>query len=293
VLSRPSHSLAFASQKSGRVVKMGRLVFLSPWNTFMRRFLFVVVLALLTACASNGGGYNPTTPPYQIDTAALKKHPIKKVVIATANVSGEPTRYYLQNAAAHVDDMVKNYLQKNGYTVAPSYVFENAWNQAIHTYGNMYDPTTGKVDPTTYRAVMLTAFKAIRETTDIDAVIFTDVVERDAAHDVGLDHRAQWDGVNRKPKFASAGADSVPDDFNWLQNVKVASLAITIYSTSLEGLFSSRGGLDVVQVIETKGGDASFVRRKHVLDADDNIEEGIEIAFHPFIKMKSYPGDQK
>lgn len=257
----------------------------------MRRFLLISILAVLTACAtSSGGGDNPTVPAYQIDTAALEKHPIKKVVIAKANISGEPTRYYLQNAAAHIDDRVKAYLQDNGYIVMPNYVFENAWNQAIHNYGDMYDPTTGKVDPTTYRAVMLTAFKVIKETTDIDAVIFTDVVERESAHDVGMDHLAQWDGVSRKPKTQSAGTTSLQEGFDWSQNVKVASLVITIYSSSLEGLFSSRGGLDVLQGIDTKGGDTTYARRKHVLDADGNIEEGIQIAFHPFIKMKNYPG---
>jgi hypothetical protein len=257
----------------------------------MRRLFLLAVIAVLTACASSSG-YNPTIPVYKIDTAALQKHPIKKVVIASANVSGEPTRYYLQNAAAHVDHMVKTYLQNHGYTVAPNYVFENAWNQAIHAYGDMYDPTTGKVDPTTYRAVMYSAFKALKDTTDIDAVIFTDVVERDAAHDVGMDHLAQWDGVSRKPKTMSAGATSIQEGFDWSQNVKVASLVVTIYSTALEGLFSSRGGLDVLQAIDTKGGDTTLTRRKHVLDGDDNIEECIEIALHPFIKMKNYPGDQ-
>lgn len=257
----------------------------------MRRFLLITVIAVLAACASSGG-FNPTVPAYKIDTAALQKHPIKKVVIAAANISGEPTRYYLQNAATHVDEIVKTYLQDHGYTVAPNYVFENAWNQAIHIYGDMYDPTTGKVDPTTYRAVMYSAFKALKDSTDIDAVIFTDVVEQNAAHDVGMDHLAQWDGVSRKPKFASAGAEGVPEDFNWSQTVKVASLVVTIYSTSLEGLFSSRGGLDVLQAIDSRGGDTNFTRRKHVLDSDDTIKEGVAIAFHPFIKMKHYPGEK-
>lgn len=255
----------------------------------MHRLLLIAAIVILTACAS-GGGLNPVMPTYQINTAALQKHPVKKVVIATANVSGEPTRYYLQNAAAHVDEMVKAYLQKHGITVMPNYVFENAWNQAIHAYGDMYDPTTGKVDPTTYRAVMLTTFKAIKESTDIDAVIFTDVVEQNVAHNIGMDHLAQWDGVSRKPKTISAGTNQITDDFNWSQTVKAASLVITIYSPSLEGLFSSRGGLDVLQAIDTRGGETTFTRRKHPLDADDNIEEGIELAFHPFIKMKNYPG---
>lgn len=254
----------------------------------MHRFLPLAIIVILTACASSGG-LNPVMPPYQFNAEAIQKHPIKKVVIASANVSGEPTRYYLQSAAARVDEMVKNYLQKHGYTVAPNYVFENAWTQAIRTYGDMYDPTTGKVDPTTYRAIMLTAFKTIKESTDIDAVVFTDVVEVNTSHTIGLDHLAQWDGISRKPKTISAGTSSITSDFNWNQTIKGATLAITVYSASLEGVFSSRGGLDVLEGIDTKGGETRYSRRKRPLDTDDTVQEGIEIAFHPFIKMKGYP----
>ncbi len=254
----------------------------------MYRLLFLALLALLTACSSSGG-LNPVMPTYQYNAEAIQKHPIKKVVIASANVSGEPTRYYLQNAAARVDEMVKTHLQKHGYTVAPNYVFENAWTQAIRTYGDLYDPTTGKVDPATYRAVMISAFKTIKESTDIDAVIFTDVVEVNVTHNVGLDHLAQWDGITRKPKTISAGTNTITGDFNWNQTIRAASLVITVYSSSLEGVFSSRGGLDVLEGIDTKGGETTFSRRKRPLDAEDYVQEGIDLAFHPFIKMKDYP----
>lgn len=187
--------------------------------------------------------------------------------------------------------MVKKYLQDHGYQVAPSYQFENAWSQAIRTYGDMYDPTTGKVDAQTWRAVMITTIKTLKETTDIDAVVFTDVVSLNSAHDVGMDHLAQWDGVRRKPAYSSNTTD-MPTDFNWGQTIEVASLAITIYSTDMEGLFSSRGGLDTLQEVNTKN-KATFIRRKRILENDTNIEEGIQLAFHPFIKMKNYPGEDK
>lgn len=254
------------------------------------RSLACIAIALLTACASSGG-YNPSVYPFEINKELLAQKPLKKLVIATANVSGEPTRFHLQKAAGRIDEMVKGYLEKHGYQIAPSYLFENAWNQAIRTYGDMYDPTTGRVDPTTWRAVMVTTAKTLRETSDIDAIVFTDLVERDAAHDVGMDHLARWDGVSRKPGMVSAGSEGVPVGFNWSQSIKVASLVITIYTVNMEGVFSSHGGLDTLQAIDTKS-EATFVRRKHVLDNDSNIEEGIELAFHPFIPMKDYPGNK-
>ncbi len=247
------------------------------------------VIAVLAACASTS--HNPTVFPYEINQTAIAQKPLKKLVIATTNVSGEPTRFYLQKASTRIDEMVKAYLEKHGYQIAPGYVFDNAWNQAVRTYGDMYDPTTGHVDPATWRAVMVTTATTLRDTTDIDAIVFTDVVERDSAHTVGMDHLARWDGVSRKPSMASAGAEGVPEGFDWNQSVKVASLVLTIYSTNMEGLFSSHGGLDTLQTIDTKG-EAKFARRKHVLNDDSDIEEGIEIAFHPFIPMRSYPGDK-
>lgn len=267
---------------------------LRPLNSFsilsISRPLACLAIVLLAACASSGG-YNPSVYPFEINRELLQQKPPKRLVIATANVSGEPTRFQLQKAAGRVDEKVKAYLEKHGYQIAPGYIFENAWNQAIRTYGNMYDPTTGRVDPATWRAVMITTAKALQETGAVDAIVFTDLVERDVAHDVGMDHLARWDGVTRKPSMVSAGAAGVPIGFNWGQSIKVASLVITIYSTNMEGLFSSHGGLDTLQAIDTKG-EATFVRRKNVLDSEGNIEEGIELAFHPFIPMKGYPGNK-
>ena len=247
------------------------------------------VFALLAACSAND--INVTTAPYTIDRAVLAKKPIKKVVIATANVSGEPTRYLLQKPATMVDAKVKQYLEAHGYQVAPSYQFDNAYNQAEKTYGNIYDPTSGRVDPASWRAVMVTTLKALQGT-DIDAIVFTDVIERDVAHNVGMEHMALWDGVSRKPGYSNASS-SLQAGFDWNKSLKAATLVITIYTVDLEGVFTGRGGLDTIQVINAKDNPATYVRRNNILGNDDNVQEGIEIAFHPFIKMKNYPSKEE
>lgn len=254
------------------------------------RITFATLIAtLFTACGSHD--VNNTVAPYQIDRDAIAKKSIRKVIIATANVSGEPTRYFLQKPAARVDAKVKQYLEAHGYQVAPGYQFENAYSQAVRTYGNLYDPTTGRVDPATWRAVMVTTMQALQGT-DIDAIVFTDVIERDVAHNIGLDHLAQFDGVSRKPGFSSAGA-ALAEGFDWNRTLKAATLVITIYNVDLAGVFSGRGGLDTLQVIDAKASPATYVRRKKPLDNDSNIEEGIRLAFHPFIPMKNYPGREE
>lgn len=252
------------------------------------RIALVALAALICACSSQD--YNPTTAPYQIDKTVLAKKAIKRVVIASANVSGEPTRYFLQKPAARIDAKVKQYLEKNGYQVAPNYEFDNAYNQAVRTYGNLYDPTSGRVDPTTWRAVMASTIKALQGS-NVDAIIFTDLIERDVSHTVGLDHLAMWDGVSRKPGFSTASA-SLSEGFDWNKQLKAATLVITIYTTDLEGVFTGRGGLDTLQVINAKSTPATYVRRKNALTNNDNLEEGIAIAFHPFIPMENYPGKE-
>src|SRR5690625_7326193 len=93
------------------------------------------------------------------------------VALSTANLSGEPTLQHLQQGAGRVHGLVRQYLVRHGYEVVPDHVFDNAWNQAVRTYGNMYDPTTGRVDPQTWRAVMVTTAATLREQGDIDAIV--------------------------------------------------------------------------------------------------------------------------
>jgi hypothetical protein len=260
-------------------------------SSFVRTALpLLFAMLLLAGCSATVS--NTTAFPYQIDSAKLQEKPIRRVIIASVNVSGEPTRYHLQKASSQVDAKVKRYLEANGLQVAPTYLFDNAWNQAIRTYGELYDPTTGRVDGDTWRAVMITTAKALQEEGTIDAIVFTDLIEHDSAHNVGLDHLAQWNGVSRKPGFSSAGQTSV-SDMDWNQTVKVASLGISIFTVNLEGVFSSRGGLDTLQVLDSKASKTRYVRRKRILDNDRNVEEGIRLAFHPFIPMKDYPGQGK
>lgn len=257
----------------------------------MSRIVLAVLLApmlALTLYGCSASRYSDTFFPYELDQAALKEKPIETVVIASANISGEPTRYHLQQPAGRIDKMVASYLDEHGYEVAPGYLFDNAWNQAIRTHGEMYDPTTGRVDPQTWQAVMVQTMAALAEDGKVDAVVFTDVVEHDVVHNVGMEHLAQWWGVSRRPDTLS-NAQGVPADFNWNRPLKGASLVITVYRADSKGLFTSRGGLDTLQVVNNKRNDGTYVRRKKLLDNERNLWEGIRLAFHPFIPMADYP----
>ncbi len=250
--------------------------------------LLLAALFALSGCSSTE--YNSATLfPYEIDRELLKQKPVKRIVIASTNFSGEPTRYHLQKAAARIDGRVRNHLQSHGFEIAPAHLFDNAWNQAIRTYGEIYDPTTGRVDTNTWRAVMISTAKSLQEQGGIDAILFTDLIEHDATHNIGLDHLAQWYGVSRKPGFARAGDGSVPAGFDWNRSIKVATLSVVLFNVELQPLFNSRAGLDTLQVIDGRGGESRFVRRKKLLENDRFVDEGIALALHPLVPIRNYP----
>ncbi len=70
----------------------------------------------------------------------------------------------------------------------------------------------------------------------------------------------------------------------------MASLQVSIYDTDLQGIFASRGGLDTTEAIDTRSSSGSFTRRRNILENEDFVREGIELAFHPFIVMEKWPG---
>ncbi len=59
----------------------------------------------------------------------------------------------------------------------------------------------------------------------------------------------------------------------------------------LKRLFASRGGMDATEAIDTRSSKGRYVRRRNMLENENHIKEGIELAFHPFIDMKEWPGN--
>ena len=257
----------------------------------MRIILFVVsslIVSILLASCSGTASYNPTVFEYNLDEAKIAEQPIKKVILAPVNL-GAPPPSLLRKKEFKVKAMVKDYIESAGYQVLPNYHFENAWKQASRTYGNVYDPSTGKIDINAWRGAMVTTGEILRKQTDADAIIFADLFEHDVQHSYSMQHYARWYGVTRKPSLKGAG-DGVPVGFEWGQDIKAASLMVTIYDINLTRIFSSRGGIDTLHELDIKRSNPAFVRKKKILKNQDHIEEGIQLAFHPFIVMKKYPG---
>lgn len=245
----------------------------------------LIVSFLISGCGSTAS-YNPTVFPYEIDKEKINARGIKKVIVAPTALS-IPAPSHLKTGDRKTKALVREYLESKGYEVLPSYQFENAWKQASRTYGDVYDPSTGKVNSKSWRAAMYTVGEKLRAETDADAIVFADVFEHEVSHGAGLQHHARWYGVTRKPSLRGTGG--VPQDFNWAENIKAASLTITIFDIDLNRVFTSRAGIETLEEIDLKKSTPAFTRKKKLLKKNDLIEDAIALAFHPFIPVKNYP----
>jgi hypothetical protein len=70
-----------------------------------------------------------------------------------------------------------------------------------------------------------------------------------------------------------------------------ASLQVSIYNMDLKRVFISRGGIDATDAIDTRSSSGRYIRRRNMLENEDHIREGIELALHPFIEMEAWPGN--
>jgi hypothetical protein len=260
----------------------------------MRRLMALCRLATLLACAtfivacSSTPTHNPTTFPYQLDQAKLDARPIKTVVIAHVNLTGV-SRNYLEKEAPRIDAQVSSYLKEHGFKVVPQREFEQHWNTAVRAFGNPVDPTSGKLNRKTFALIMHQVRDEMAQANKLDAFIFTDLVEFEVSFSGGMKHLARWDGVSRTPTLQGPG-DGVSTEFDWNTLAAVVSLQVSIYNMDLEPVFSSRGGLDATDAIDTRSSTGRFVRRRTILENETYITEGIRLAFHPFIEMEDWPG---
>jgi hypothetical protein len=254
----------------------------------LRLAALAATATILLACSSTPT-YNPTTFPYEMDQERMATNEVRTVVIPHVNL-GVASRSYLEKEAPRIDGYVSTYLKENGFKVISQRVFEQHWNTAIRAYGNPVDPTTGKVNMKSFSQIMQSVRDEMVKNNDLDAFVFTDLVELEVPFSGGMKHLARWDGVSRKPSLQGPG-EGVSTDFDWNMQAAMASLQVSIYDAELKRLFVSRGGMDATDAIDTRSSEGRYVRRRSILENKDHVMEGIQLAFHPFIEYEDWPGN--
>ena len=246
----------------------------------------LIALLFITGCATSGD-YNPTTNANQINQAALDKGAPKTIVFASVNI-GTPSRNYIEKSEPMVDGRVAAYLRDHGYKILPQREFSQRWENAKLIYGDPIDPTTGRLNTKSFIQIIQSIRNDMRDKTDVEGFLFTDLMEHDAVVSGGMNHVARFNGVTRKPSLKGPG-DGVSADFDWGAPVSAVSLQVSLYNMDLDQVFVGLGGIDLTDAIDTRSGNG-FVRRKDVLENEDFIDEGIALALHPLIPMANWPG---
>lgn len=259
-------------------VKAQKLL-LSMLRTASYHLFLVIVSSLFYACGSTS--INDTAYEYTYNLTESDTRP-EKIFIAPINF-GIPSKSYLQPYEQYIDNELQNYLEQAGFHIVESTVFETAWRNAKRKYGSPYNASESKVNPKAFRQTMLYVLDEIKNKTDADAVLFTDLMEQMVVFTGANGRRAKWHGVSRLPKTVETNQTSA--DFNWAQPVPAISLRVIVYSTEGELLFKSFGGLEVARQLDaTKG---RFIRRKSLFTSDKNVAQGISIALHPFVPLQN------
>jgi hypothetical protein len=249
--------------------------------------LRVIVIGLLTQWALAGS--ENTVYPYQLDKSIVDAKEYRTVILASHNL-GKPSRQYLNDHEDRVDGYVTKYLKKHGYNVLDNKSYRQALSVSESQWGDPFDPGTGKIDMAKKQQVLVDVFRQLRESQPtLDAVIFTELLDREVYFSTGLKRVARWDGVSRPPLMQGPG-QGVPVNFNWTQPVDAASIGIYVFTVEGQRMFLGVGGMSLTEAIDTKG-TPRFTRYRKVLSSKSQIREGIELAFHPLIPMKRYPGE--
>ncbi len=258
----------------------------------LRGATLAICVVLLNACASggsiSGSGYNPTTPQNAIDTDAIQAANVKRVVIAHVNLSS-PSRKYLQKREGEVDAIIAEVLERNGWEVVSPREFIQRWRNAVSMHGDPVDPSTGRVNNRTFSRIVNTIRDQMMESSRIDALIFTDLLEKDVYFAQGVNRVARWDGVTRKPP-TQGGGTGVSVNFNWSVPVAATTIRISIFNSDLERMFVGEGGIALNEAVDTRSG-SGFVRRREILGNETHIREGVALALHPLFPMTNWPGE--
>lgn len=269
----------------------GKLKSSTAMTALMSTIMAILAICLLSGCAStNSSSAINTRFDYTLEDDLLDNPNLKRILIAHVNF-GKPSRNFLKPLEQRIDGFVKTRLKEAGYQIVPTAIMEDAWQIAIRQYGNPFNPTTGKINQKSYNSVLQSVFANLKQRGTVDAVLFTNLIQRNVSFGTGLTRLARWDGVSRKPSTQGPG-QGVPTGFNWAQSVEAVSLWVNLFNMDLNLTFQSAGGLEVTQALSLKGSNPKFIRRKSVLGNRKNIEEGVALALHPIVKMKGY-GDDK
>lgn len=251
------------------------------------RYFIILSLLFLASCSSSISIDSETVYKYSINAEATDKSKLKKLVIASVNY-GQQSPSYLRSEEKRVDSLVSGYLASNNFDVLTGNQFDSAWSSAIDQIGEYYDPFSATFRRDRFNQILSHVLTALKEQHNVDGIVFTDLIVQKVNFAYNQPHYATWDGVKRKPRLK--GGQGVPRDFNWAKTFRASSLSVVVFRWDKEFMFNSVGGIEMIDNLNLKTGTPKATRNKNLFNDEKKLLEGMQLAFHPLVPMKNYPG---
>ncbi len=210
----------------------------------------------------------------------------KRIIISHVNI-GAPSRKYMHDHEAKIDGVVKARLIEGGFEVIDNQRFKSIWRGAVRKHGAPFDNETGHRKSDVLEGILYDVLNEIKKNDLADAILFTDLVERNVVFSGRGERKARWDGVSRTPRLSSTG--TIPEGFDWAQSITSASLLTVLYSSDQRFIFKSVGGLDLTRDINPRSSEGRLVRKKNLFANSRHLKEGVALALHPLVPLKGYP----
>lgn len=188
------------------------------------------------------------------------------------------------NDTEKVQQYIVEHLQLNGWAVETMDAdeFDRQWQTAVNQVGGLYSPQTGQLMQSRYEQAYGYVLTNLKSRQSYAAILKLDLVIREAT----LDGRyAFWDGVRlRKIVRGSYGPD-----LSWSGNTPGLSLVINAFSSDLEWLFTSYGGLALPYATQMRADNPVDEFREDALGIERDVRAGVGIALSPVKPFANTP----
>ena len=134
-----------------------------------------------------------------------------------------------------------------------------------------------------FNSCLIKVIAKTKETEKFDGVVFIQLIERPAKL---MGDRVYWDGCSRKLLDDDG---NVITEVSWRGEMNALSLLVQVFNDNHQLVFQNIGAIEFPFELKEEYDSKEFVWKKELQFNQDEIEEGISIAFHPLIYYSKYP----
>jgi hypothetical protein len=239
-------------------------------------------IAMMISCLSLIS-CSPYQKFFRYDYNLKEAERIRKVVITPIEMIRARPRGTDYAMMKNIEHIIKNYMERNGYVVVSNKILEENWKNEVKNMDGFFDPATGKIDASKISGCLIKTIAKTKETEEFDGVVFIPLIERPAKL---MGDRVYWDGCARK--LLNDNGDVITE-VTWRGEMKALSLQIQVFDNNHHLVFQSVGGIEFPYELKEEYSSKEFAWKKKMQFKEDEIFEGIAIAFHPLIQYDKYP----